>query len=128
MTSRDARRFEATWRLVPERSVYQHGAPPRDGTYRIAAVPGGLSFTLDWHDADGAAHHAEFSLTWDGEVPASLELVDEATLNTTVEKGDVVVAHASRRLSPDGNELEIVQSGVDAQGRRFENRAWYVRG
>lgn len=127
MSSRDARPFEATWVLQPERSVYQHGKPPRDGTYRIAAVPGGLSFAMDWHDADGEAHHGEFTLSWDGDVPASLELVDERTLNTTVEKDERVVAHATRRLSEDGRTLEIVQSGFDERGQRFENRAFYVR-
>lgn len=127
MGSPDARRFEGTWKLLPERCVYQFEKPPREGTYKIAATPEGLSFVLDWVDSDGDPRHSDFRLTWAGDDPASLELVDERTLNTTVERNDQVVAHASRRLEPDGAQMEVVQQGVTPQGNPFLNRAWYQR-
>ena len=127
MGLRDARSFEATWKLIPERCVYEHATPPREGTYRIAATPEGLAFTLDWIDSDGDKQHTEFRLTWDGEEPASLELVDEKTLNTSIERDEKVIAHASRRLSEDGSEMEVLQSALTPEGKPFVNRAWYRR-
>jgi hypothetical protein len=123
----DARPFEGTWKLIPERCEYEHTSPPREGTYRIAATPEGLAFTLDWVDSSGSAEHVEFRLTWDGEDPASLELVDAQTLNTTIERDDKVVAHASRRLSEDGTQMEVLQRAFTPEGKPFVNRAWYRR-
>ncbi len=127
MGSPDARRFEGTWQLVPGRCSYEHTLPPREGTYRIAATPEGLAFIIDWVDARGSVEHNEFRLTWEGEVPASLELVDDSTLNTTIERAEQVIAHASRRLSSDGSQMEIVQSAFTPDGQPFVNRAWYQR-
>ena len=127
MGSTDARAFEGLWRLLPERCEYQHQAPPRSGTYRIRPLPDGLGFTLDWVDAAEESHHLEFELGWDRDTPASLELVDERTLNTTVEKDGRVTAHATRRLSAEGDELEIIQQGFKPSGEPFTNRAWYQR-
>lgn len=123
----DARSFEGTWKLIPERCVYEHTLAPREGTYRIAATPEGLAFTLDWIDPSGSTEHTDFRLTWDGEDPASLELVDPRTLNTTIERGDRVVAHATRRLSEDGLEMEVVQRAFTPEGKPFVNKAWYRR-
>ena len=123
----DARSFEGTWQLIPERCVYEHTTPPREGTYRIAATPEGLAFTIDWIDSTGSVEHTDFRLTWDGEDPASLELVDPRTLNTTIERNEVVVAHASRTLSEDGNEMQIHQRAYTPEGKPFVNRAWYRR-
>ena len=121
----DARAFEGTWKLLPERCVYEHERPPREGTQRIAATPEGLAFVLDWVDADGDPMHIDFRLTWEGDVPASLELVDAQTLNTCIERDEKVVAHASRRLSDDGREMEVVQQSATPAGAPFTNRAWY---
>lgn len=121
----DARAFEGTWRLLPERCVYEHTKPPQEGTYRIAATPEGLAFTLDWVDSSGTIEHTDFRLTWDGEEPASLELVDARTLNTAIERDEKVIAHATRRLSEDGAEMEVVQRAFTPEGTPFVNRAWY---
>lgn len=121
----DARGFEGTWQLQPERCVYEHTVPPREGTYQIAATPDGLAFTIDWVDADGEKLHTDFRLTWDGDVPASLELVDAQTLNTAIERDEKVIAHASRRLSDDGREMEVVQKALTPEGTPFTNRAYY---
>lgn len=112
---------------MPERCVYEHTIAPREGTYRIAATPEGLAFTIDWVDSTGSVEHVEFRLTWDGEEPASLELVDQKTLNTTIERDEKVVAHASRMLSEDGNEMEVLQRAFTPEGKPFVNRAFYRR-
>ncbi len=82
---------------------------------------------LDWVDATGKVERTDFQLTWAGDVPASLELVDPQTLNTTVERDDTVIAHASRRLSDDGTQMEVQQRGLTANGKPFTNRVWYQR-
>jgi hypothetical protein len=120
------RRIEGSWLLLPERSRYQHGEPPRRGTYAIAPAAGGLAFTLEWEDSKGA-HRAEFRLHYDRDQPGSLEWVDDFTLNTTVERGDLIVEHASRQLSEDGQSLHIVQRGFTSDGRAFVNEAFYSR-
>ncbi|GEM_PF-3575254 len=123
----DARAFEGTWKLIPDRCRYEHTTPPREGLYKIAATPEGLAFTIDWVDADGEKLHNEFRLTWDGDEPASLELVDERTLNTAIERNEKVIAHASRMLSDDGEEMEIHQRAVTPEGKPFVNQAFYKR-
>ena len=123
----NARPFEGTWRLLPEQSAFEQGGAPQSGTYKIAAMPGGLAFALDFIDWQGKERHIEFRLTWDSDTPASLELVDEHTLNTTIERDDVVVAHATRVLSEEGTRMEIVERGFTPDGKPFINRAAYLR-
>lgn len=127
MSYPDASAFEGTWHIIPGRCVFEYDTPPREGTYRITLTPDGLVFTLDWVDDAGAVSHREFRLTWDDDIPASLELVDENTLNTTIEQDDRVVGHASRRLSEDRSQMEIVQHGYNREGKAFVNRIWYQR-
>lgn len=127
MPTPDTQRFEGTWRLIPARSRFQHGAPPSAGTYRIQKTDVGLEFTLDWTTAAGESQHAEFSLAFDVDEPASLELVDDSTLNTAIERSERVVEHATRRLNADATLMEIVQRGFDSRGRAFINRAFYER-
>lgn len=123
----DARLFEGTWRLLPDESVFERGEAPRSGTYRIAAMPGGLAFILDFIDGAGKQRHLEFRLRWDADTPASLELVDERTLNTAIEEGDRVVAHASRTLSEDGTRMEIVERSFTSEGKPLVSRGAYRR-
>lgn len=123
----DARPFEGTWRLLPEESVFERGEAPQSGTYRIAAMPGGLAFTLDFIDWAGKQRHIEFRLLWDSDTPASLELVDARTLNTTIEEDDRVVAHATRVLSEDGTRMEIVERTFTPDGKPVVNRGAYRR-
>ena len=127
MGSPDARSFEGSWRLLPEQSVFEQGGAPESGTYRIAAMPGGLAFNLDFIDFRGVDRHLEFRLLWDSDTPASLELVDERTLNTSIERDEVVVSHATRVLSEDGTRMEIVERGFTPDGKPFVNRAAYRR-
>lgn len=127
MDSPDARPFEGTWQLLPEHSSFEQGGAPQSGTYRIAAMPGGLAFFLDFLDHLGVDRHIEFRLTWDSDVPASLELVDERTLNTTIERDERVVAHATRVLSEEGARMDIVEHGLTPEGKPFVNRASYRR-
>ena len=127
MALTDARAFEGIWQLLPERCEYEHELPPRSGTYKIAGTPEGLAFTLDWISSAGAVEHTEFRLRWEDESPISLELVDARTLNTAVERDEIVIAHATRKLSEDGNELEVVQRGFTSSGKPFVNTARYRR-
>ena len=124
---KDATLFLGQWELLAELNDYQHGPVPRDGVYGISSHADGLAFVIDWHDAKGTAHHVHFSLSWHGDEPASLELVDSHTLNTAVEKDGQVIAFATRRLSDDGSHMEVTQQGVTPEGKPFTNRARYVK-
>jgi hypothetical protein len=114
--------------LIPEQSAFEQGGSPQSGTYKISGTPMGLAFFLDFIDFRGVERHIEFRLDWDRDTPASLELVDARTLNTTIEKDDLVVAHASRVLSEDGTRMEITERGFTPEGKPFINRAAYSRG
>ena len=87
----------------------------------------GLAFELEWTPASGEPQRAAFSLAFAVEEPVSLELVDDSTLNTSVEREGRVVEHASRRLNAEASQMEIVQHGFDSRGRPFVNRAFYER-
>jgi hypothetical protein len=131
--------FVGTWELDPDpaQTVYQHGAPPRQGVYIIAYDGHQLHFDMQWTTAEGAERSQQIDVIPNGreqpyENPAVADTVcytpvDQFTLDSTATKQGRVVAYARRVLSPNGNTMTITQSGTTSKGAHFENRSVYRR-
>lgn len=104
--------FLGTWILIPSSCDYEQGVPPASGTYRIDERDGRLEFTIDWTDAEGTAHHAEFSGAPDGrrEPFDGGELAD--ALSVTAVSARELTSSAYR----DGAELMVAQRQLDDTG------------
>ena len=61
------RGFLGTWTLIPESCVYEQSEPPQEGTYLIREEERGLTFVIDWIDAEGEHHQISFSGNPSGE-------------------------------------------------------------
>ncbi len=129
--------FLGTWMLMPETCVYEQGAAPRAGTYRIEADGELLRFTIDWIAADGAAHHATFAGRPDGvSVPfAGSDAVDAIAI-TAVSPRDLrssaswrgqELMVAQRQLDASGNAMRVTQVVRFADGTSAANVAVYRR-
>ena len=129
--------FLGTWVLLPETCVYEQGAAPRSGTYRIEEDGELLRFTIDWIAADGAAHHAAFSGRPDGvAVPfAGGDPVDAIAI-TAVSSRDLrssafwrgqELMVAQRQLDAGGNAMRVTQLVRFADGTRAANVSVYRR-
>lgn len=129
--------FLGTWVLMPETCVYEQGAPPRAGTYRIAAEGAALRFTIDWTAADGAAHHATFAGRPDGvAVPfaggdavdaLAITLASPRDLRSSASWRGVERMVAQRQLDASGQAMRVTQLVRFADGTHAANVAVYRR-
>ncbi len=104
--------FLGTWILIPASCDYEQGEPPTSGTYRIAEHDGRLEFTIDWTDAEGKPHHAEFSGVPDGrKMPFDGGELADAMSITAVSARELT---SSAYL--DGAELMVAQRQLDDTG------------
>jgi hypothetical protein len=120
-----AEAFLGTWHLVPASCRYEHGAPPRRGTYVLAADGERIRFAIDWVDADGTPRSATHTLAFGEHEGVGMYLDDARTLTTTAAGG--LVIHARREVSEDGRTMTIVQMGKTGEGRPFVNKSVYRR-
>jgi hypothetical protein len=111
--------FLGTWILLPDTCDYEQGEPPTAGTYTISEGAGRLDFSIDWTDADGASHHAEFGGPPDGSrVPfdggeladaLSIHAVSPRELTSSAYwKGDELMV-AQRQLDDTGGAMRVTQ-------------------
>ncbi len=118
--------FLGTWRLIPARSRYEQGTPPREATYRLDPASDGIRFTIDWIDAGGDSHHLQHEVRLGVDGDLSMEVRGEV-LTTTVRRDGRVVAEATRTLSAGGTILEVVQAVMAVGGERYANASCYER-
>lgn len=127
--------FLGTWILLPDTCEYEQGDPPREGTYRIAEGDGCLEFTIDWVDAAGASHHAEFAGPPDGSrVPFDGGELADALSITAVSprelrssafwKGDELMV-AQRQLDETKMAMRVTQLVRFADGTSLANVSIY---
>lgn len=129
--------FCGLWILDPASCDYQLGFPPQGGAYRIEDRGDHVRFSIEWIAHDGNHHETAFDGQADGiahpypdpNVADALTttVVDPLTLDTSITKGGLLVAHASRVIADDGRSMEIVQRiRVGAEWKH--NTATYRRG
>ncbi|MEM7112902.1 MAG: hypothetical protein AAF614_10760 [Chloroflexota bacterium] len=128
--------FLGHWQFDPTQSRYQLGNPPQSGSYTIEEDDQRLVFKMAWTDIGGQEHAAQFHGIPDGkQYPLDdttvadmvcLTLKDAYTLVSTAYKNGLLILHAQRTLSEDGNTMNIVQSGNTDAGP-YANESVYRR-
>ena len=120
-----------TWKINLARSNYIAGSPPRSGTNKITAVPGGIRVVADLVAANGQVSHSVFTEKFDGKdypyeasaggKPAAFDTVsgiriDENTYENTCKlKGQVVLTYRVV-ISPDGKTRTLTGKGKNVLG------------
>jgi hypothetical protein len=127
-----------TWRLDPSSLKYDYGRPGLRALYTIQRPEGTtwpeLIFHLDADDPDGKLLQFTYGGPLDGvgrEVAPGavlrLTLVDERTIDSTLERDGKVVDHWRRELAPDGASITFTQIGKTPERRPFKNVSVYYR-
>lgn len=111
--------FIATWHLDPAHNDYQTGPLPSHGTYTIGADGARYTFDIHWRGPDGRPQHISFALIPDGQrhpyadhpvvTHTVCTRVDNRTLDSDSYAGAVLLAHARRVLSADGQTMTVTQ-------------------
>jgi hypothetical protein len=124
--TRAAGNFLGTWKLVPERSSYSPGFPPKSLVNTIEAVDAGLKVISDGIDAKGKATHFEWTAKFDGkDYPVksdpsrdavSIKQFDDYTLELTNKKAGKVVNVVHAVYAKDGKSRTETRTGTDAEG------------
>jgi hypothetical protein len=135
MTEHDP--FLGIWQLVSEKSEYEMGDPPIDGTYTIEIQGDGYLVTMQWKTHYGAWSEMSYTSTPDGQDYAyndpniadtiSMTRIDFHTLDSDAKKGGHVTAYARRILSDDLSTMTVIQSGPHPKGGFFKNLSVYRR-
>lgn len=116
--------YLGAWALIPELCLYQSGAPPRAGLYRIARAGEEIAISISWETRDGQTHSTAFSGQADGRVlPAeagapsfSLTHIDAATLDSAAFADGAQIAYARRIVSKAGDLMSVLMETRDASG------------
>ncbi|MFN8441320.1 MAG: hypothetical protein U0175_11145 [Caldilineaceae bacterium] len=136
MQARTLDNFIGTWQLIPERSIYSAGGPPKSATYQISGNQAELTFTIQWIDQNDKPFHVSYRCVPDGarhsdpSTPTvdqiQTELIDH-NLQTLSYKDDKLVAIADRKLSADSNELEVTQKYLRPDGGELNILQFYSK-
>lgn len=97
-------RFIGEWRLLPDKSVYEVGAPPLEGLYTISQSkdsPSHLDIGIKWKTADNKDMSYNYQITTDA----------SPIIQRVNEKEYRVVSH----IDIDGNILKSVSSTLDGK-------------
>lgn len=136
MQNRKFEEFLGNWQLVPERSVYSAGGPPKSATYEISGDQQALVFTIDWIDQNDKSFHVVYSCVADGArhptdiAPAVDEMqtaIIDNNLQTLSYKDGAVTAIADRKLAADGQALEVLQRYLRPDGSELSILQFYTR-
>jgi hypothetical protein len=129
--------FLGSWEMDPAENRYEAGQPPLSGGYTIVRDGADYRFFMAWTNADGQPFQMEYRTTPDGvaypyENPAVADIIkttriDDFTLETETTKGGKIIATGRRVLSPDGQTMTIIQSGLRPDGTSFTNLSVYRR-
>ena len=132
-----AENWIGTWKLNTAKSKFAPGPGPQSQTLKWEATPQGIQQTADTVDADGKASHGGYLTRFDGkEVPwegnpnadtASPKKVDDNTFVNTWKMGGKPTIVAKVRVSKDGKNMTISQTGRNVKGETVHSIAVYEK-
>jgi hypothetical protein len=124
-----------TWKINLAKSKYIVGTPPKSGTNKITAVPGGIKVVADLVTTEGQVSHSVFTEKFDGKdypyeaktggKPAAFDTVagkriDEYTYENTFKlKGQVILTYRVV-VSPDGKTRTLTGKGKNVLGETVD--------
>jgi hypothetical protein len=130
------------WSFNAQASTYESSPPPGESTrlWEAAGDQAGVPMVHFLHttvSAQGQPGRTEFTAGYDGrEYPVSgssrydrvaLKLVNPNVVEQTFRlKGEVTV-RATRTISADGNQMTIIATGTNPDGKKFRNVLVYTR-
>jgi hypothetical protein len=123
--------YVGTWNLDTAKSKFNPGPAPKSQVSKIEAVQDGLKVVVDRVEADNTKVHFEWTAKFDGkEYPVkgdpnrdtvSVRKLDDYTIEVTSRKGGKVITTIKGVYAKDGKSRVETFSGVDPQGRKYEN-------
>lgn len=129
--------FLGEWQLDVNLCLYEQGEPPLSSTYLIREEGEELLFEMSWVDAEGEAHQMTLRGMPDGTLAPfkggdlvnalSITAVSTHELNTAAAMKGVVLMSVIRRLSPDGQQMAVMQEVKLPTGEVSTNKSVYVR-
>ena len=137
MQNRKFEEFLGNWQLVPERSVYAAGGPPKSAPDEISGDQQSLVFTIDWIDQSDKSFHVVYSCVADGarhptDISPAVDEMQTAIIDNNLQtlsyKDGAVTAIADRKLAADGQALEVLQRYLRPDGSELSILQFYTRG
>lgn len=129
--------FLGEWELDTNLCFYEQGEPPLSSIYLIREKGDELLFEMSWVDAEGETHQMIFRGVPDGVLAPfnggdlvdalSITAVSTHELNTAAAMKGVVLMSVIRRLSPDGQQMAVMQEVKLPTGEVSTNKSVYVR-
>jgi hypothetical protein len=134
-----------TWKLNLAKSHYSPGPPPKSGTTKITAVPGGIKLVADGVDDKGQATRASYTAKFDGkDYPEKATLggkpnpnpnadaiawkkIDDYTYESTAKLKGQTMTTTHYGISRDGKTRTNSVSGKNAQGQTVNNTIIYEK-
>jgi hypothetical protein len=129
--------FLGTWKLNVQKSKFVPGPPRKSETRIVVTSPTGMKVSVDRVNGDGSTQEFEYTSNLDnksypiiGDGPYGADsiaanLTAPNTIQSTLKKGDKVVATATSVASGDGKVLTITTKGTDASRKHFTNVSVY---
>jgi hypothetical protein len=127
-----SKNFVGTWELVPAESKFEFENAPRKATILVKPEKGGLFMRAEWVDPQSKKGEIEHDLAFNkptmvNGVEVTLELVDNNTLDTIVQKEGAELSRVRRTLSKDGKTMELTQTGTLPNKQAFKNVSTYKK-
>ncbi len=120
-----------TWKVNVAKSKYSPGPAPKSQTLTIEANDGGIKYTAQGENAQGAPIHVEFTAKYDGmdnPVTGSPEFtsiaykrIDAHTVESTTKKDGTVMSTSRAVISKDGKTRTLTTKGKNAAGKDVHN-------
>ena len=129
--------FLGDWVLETRLCDFEQGEVPFSATYHIHDEGGDLIFDMRWTDQQNETHEMSLRGEPNGElVPfnggdlvdaLSITVVSSHELNTAAAMNGVVLMSVIRRLSPDGQQMAVLQEVKLSTGEISTNKSIYIR-
>lgn len=120
-----------TWKLNLAKSKYSPGPAPQSSTMHYEAEGAGFKDTVTGIDAQGRPTTSVFTMIYDGEFrpttgvtgydASAFTRIDDYTILYVRTLRGKVVASGTRVMSRDGKTLTFTGTGLNANGRRYDN-------
>ncbi len=129
--------FLGEWALDVQLCHFEQGEVPLAATYHIHDDDQELVFDMSWTDHDNKTHQISLRGEPDGELAPfnggdlvdalSITVVSSHELNSAAAMNGVVLMSVIRRLSPDGQQMAVLQEVKLPDGEIFRNKSIYLR-
>ncbi|MBN9300060.1 MAG: DUF2452 domain-containing protein [Filimonas sp.] len=124
--------FLASWQLFPERCVFEFGAHPKSGNYKIESIinKDDLQISINWVTLDNEAFYSQYTIRPDGELhpfenqgladSAQATIVNSSNITIYFIKQEEEMLSIVMEIMPNGY-LKITQKGTKPDSTPYTN-------